>query len=151
MYTLNAESSDSTTESEIIVLNEPFYVESFKDTVVKPEPQNQSVTQTITAKGIINGSLNVNTEINATKTWINNDTAYIQGNAKFVSDNEDVASYNFEATTSYKPDGTFEDRGTAIFSDHATGGLSFLSNAVAVYKENVDSSGNSTFLMWQWK
>jgi len=150
MYTLNADSTDST-ESETIVLNEPFYVESFKDTVVKPEPQNQSVTQTITAKGIINGSLNVNTEINATKTWINNDTTYIQGNAKFVSDNEDVASYNFKAITNYKPDGTFEDRGAAIFSDHATGGLSFLSNAITVYKESVDSSGNSTFLMWQWK
>jgi len=134
-----------------MVLNKPFYVENYKDTVVKPEPQNQSSTKTFTAKGIINGTLNVNTEINATKTWINNDTAYLQGNAKFVTDNEDIASYNFQAITKYNPDGTFEDRGVAIFSDHATGELSFLGNSVAVYKESVDNSGNSTFMMWEWK
>ena len=132
--------------NEKIVLDEPFYVESYKSKIVKPEPQNQSSTHTFTAKGIINGTLDVNTEVNATKTWINNYTTYIQGNAKFVTDNEDIAYYNFEAITNYKPDGTLEDRGTAIFSDHATGELSFLSNAVAVYKESVDSSGNSTFI-----
>ena len=78
IHVLNAKSEDATsTTSKTMVLNKPFYVENYKDTVVKPEPQNKSSTKTFTAKGIINGNLNVNTEINATKTWINNDTAYL--------------------------------------------------------------------------
>lgn len=146
LYTENANSLN-----EKIVLDEPFYVESYKDTGEKPEPQNQSYTYTFTAKGIINGTLNVNTEVNATKTWINNDIVHLNGNAKFVTDKNDIAPYNFEAITNYNADGTLEDRGVAIFNDSATGELSFLKNTVAIYKESGDNSGNRTFLMWQWK
>ena len=89
---------------------------------------------------------------NSTETLRNNDTVYIQGNAKyFTDDNMDMATYNFQAIGNYRPDCTFESRGVAIFDDVATGKLSSLSNSVAIYKDRIDANGNRTFLMWHWK
>ncbi len=95
--------------------------------------------------------MNINAEGNSTDIFRNNETVYSQGNAKFVTDNRDVAMYSFEAIGIYNSDGTFEGRGAAVFDDGATGELSSLSNTVAIYKDRIDSSGNGTFLMWHWK
>jgi hypothetical protein len=78
----------------------------------------------------------------------NNKTVYIQGNVKFVTDNRDVAMYSFDAIGIYNFDGTFVNRGGAVFDDGAPGELSSLSNTVAIYKDRIDSSRNGTFLMW---
>jgi hypothetical protein len=32
-----------------------------------------------------------------------------------------------------------------------TGELSFLSNSVAIYKNQVDNNGNGTILLWRWR
>ena len=89
---------------------------------------------------------------NTTEILRNNDTVYIQGNAKYFTDsNMDVATYKFQAIGYYGPDGTFESRGAAVFDKVATGKLSFLGNSVAIYKDRVDTNGNGTFLMWKWK
>lgn len=106
---------------------------------------------TFTGKGILNGTLNINAEGNSTDIFRNNETVYSQGNAKFVTDNRDVAKYSFDAIGIYNSDGTFEGIGAAVFDDGATGELSSLSNTVAIYKDRIDSSGNGTFLMWHWK
>jgi hypothetical protein len=90
-------------------------------------------------------------EGNSTDIFRNNETVYSQGNAKFVTDNRDVAMYSFAAIGIYNSDGTFDGRGAAVFDDGATGELSSLSNTVAIYKDRIDSSGNGTFLMWHWK
>lgn len=68
-----------------------------------------------------------------------------------MTDNGDIAPYNFQAIGTYNPDGTFQSRGTAFFDSDATWELSFLSNSVGIYKDTVDSKGNGTFLMWHWK
>ena len=117
----------------------------------KPELSNGNSVETFTGKGIINGTLNINAEGNSTDIFRNNETVYSQGNAKFVTDNRDVAMYSFAAIGIYNSDGTFEGRGAAVFDDGATGELSSLSNKVAIYKDRIDSSGNGTFLMWHWK
>jgi hypothetical protein len=135
---------------ESVELGNPFYVEHYQAIVDKPEALNKSSTGNFTGEGIFNGNLSVSAEGNATETTRNNDTVYIQGNAKFVTDNEDVALYNFEAIGNYNPDGTFEGRGAAVFDDGATGELSRLSNTVAIYKNQVNSNGNGTFVMWHW-
>jgi hypothetical protein len=85
------------------------------------------------------------------ETFRNNNTSFIQGNSKFVTDNGDISPYNFQAIGTYNPDGTFESRGAAIFDGGAMGELSFLSNSIGIYKDTVDSKGNGTFLMWHWK
>ncbi|MGA8916425.1 MAG: hypothetical protein WB474_10575 [Nitrososphaeraceae archaeon] len=138
-------------ESEAIVLGNPFYIEHYQDVVRKPELSNGNSIGTFTGKGIINGTLDINAEGNSTDIFRNNETVYSQGNTKFVTDNIDVAMYSFAAIGIYNSDGTFEGRGAAVFDDGATGELSSLSNTVAIYKDRIDSSGNGTFIMWQWK
>ena len=149
--TLANTSVDKYNESEAIVLGNPFYIEHYQDVVRKPELSNGNSIGTFTGKGIINGTLNINAEGNSTDIFRNNETVYSQGNAKFVTDNRDVAIYSFAAIGIYNSDGTFEGRGSAVFDDGATGELSSLSNTVAIYKDQIDSSGNGTFLMWHWK
>ena len=143
----NTESSDS----EAIDLGNPFFVQQYQTDVEKPETTNMSLTESFTGKGVLNGTLGISVEGNATETLRNNETSYLQGTARYVTDSGDVASYNFEAIGKYYPDGTFESRGAAVFNDGATGELSPLSNTVAIYKDRADTNGNGTFLMWHWK
>jgi hypothetical protein len=146
---INTESSDS----EAIDLGNPFFVEHYQTVVEKPETTtNMSLTESFTGKGVLNGTLAVSIEGNATEIFRNNETSYIQGTSKYVTDSGDgVALYSFEAIGKYYPDGTFESRGAAVFDDGATGELSLLSNTVGIYKDRADSNGNGTFLMWHWK
>jgi len=147
--TINTNSSDS---EATIDLGDPFFVQQYQTDVEKPETTtNMSSTGSFTGKGVLNGTLAISVEGNATETLRNNETSYIQGTSKYVTDSGGEALYNFEAIGKYYPDGTFESRGAAVFNDGATGELSTLSNTVAIYKDRVDSNGNGTFLMWHWK
>jgi hypothetical protein len=143
----NSKSSDS----DAIDLGNPFFVEQYQTVVEKPGKTNTSLTDSFTGKGVLNGTLAISIEGNATETFRNNETSYIQGTAKYMTDSGGVASYSFGAIGKYNPDGTFESRGAAVFNDGATGELSPLSNTVGIYKDRADSSGNGTFLMWHWK
>ena len=131
-------------------LGSPFYIQHYQSVVEKPQSEDEPGN--FTGEGILNGSLSVSAIGNSSETLRNNDTVYIQGNAKyFTDDNMDMATYNFQAIGNYRPDGTFKSRGVAIFDDVATGKLSSLSNSVAIYKDRIDANGNGTFLMWHWK
>ena len=131
--------------------NPPFFVEHYQTVVEKPGTTNRSITESFTGKGVLNETLAISIEGNATETFRNNETSYIQGTAKYMTDSGGVALYKYEAIGKYNPDGTFESRGAAVFNDGATGELSPLSNTVGIYKDRADSSGNGTFLMWHWK
>ena len=144
----NANNSSLT---EAVQLGTPFYVQHYKANLVRPEPSNESVSGNFTGQGILNGNLNVSAEVNFTRTFRDNDTAFLQGDTKLIAENEDTAMYSYDAFTNYNQDGTSEGRGAAVFDDGATGDLSFLSNSLAIYKNRVDSSGNGTFVMWLWK
>jgi hypothetical protein len=146
--TINTNSSDS----EAIDLGDPFFVEHYQTDAVMPGTTNMSLTENFTGNGVLNGTLAISIEGNATETFRNNETSYIQGTSKYVTDSgSGVALYNFEAIGKYYPDGTFESSGAAVFNDGATGELSSLSNTVGIYKDRADSNGNGTFLMWHWK
>jgi hypothetical protein len=145
--TINTNSFDS----EAIDLGDPFFVQQYQTDVEKPQTANMSSTGSFGGKGVLNGTLAISVQGNATETLRNNETSYIQGTAKYMTDSGDVALYNFEAIGKYNPDGTFESRGAAVFDDGATGELSSLSNTVGIYKDRVDSNGTGTFLMWHWK
>ena len=137
--------------SKVVELVTPFLVQHYQTDVGKPQPLNKPSTGNFTGEGIINGNLSITATGNATETFRNNNTSFIKGNSKFVTNNGDMAPYVFQAIGTYNPDGTFQSRGAAIFDSHATGKLSFLSNSVGIYKDTVDSKGNGTFLMWHWK
>lgn len=143
--------TNSSSLTEAVQLGAPFYVQHYKANLVKPEPSWESIAGNFTGQGILNGNLSVTAEVNFTRTFRDNDTAFLQGDTKFVAENKDTATYSYDAFTNYNQDGTSEGRGAAVFDDGATGDLSFLSNTLAIYKNRVDSSGNGTFLMWLWK
>jgi hypothetical protein len=138
--------------SQTVDLGSPFYVQHYQELVEKPQPKDMISTGNFTGKGILNGNLSVSAIGKTTEILRNNDTVYIQGNAKYFTDSSmDVATYNFQAIGNYGSDSTFESRGAAVFDEDAPGKLSFLGNSVAIYKDRVDTNGNGTFLMWKWK
>jgi hypothetical protein len=147
--------STNTTQSsdnDAIDLGNPFFVEHYQTVVEKPETTtNMSITESFTGNGVLNGTLPISIEGNATETLRNNETSYIQGTTQYMTDSGGIALYNFEAIGKYNPDGTFESRGAAVFDDGATGELAPLSNTVGIYKDRADTNGNGTFLMWHWK
>jgi hypothetical protein len=148
----NNNNNTKSLDSDAIDLGNPFFVERYQTVVEKPgTTTNMSLTDSFTGKGVLNGTLAISIEGNATETFRNNETSYIQGTAKYMTDSGGVALYKFEAIGKYNPDGTFESRGAAVFNDGATGELSPLSNTIGIYKDRADSSGNGTFLMWHWK
>lgn len=142
---------DNTKTSQNIDLGKPFLVEQYQIITGKPETTNNNIFLNFTGKGIINSTMNITAEGNATETFRNNDTSYIQGKAKYVTDNKDTASYVFYAISNYHSDGSFDRNGVAIFDDGATGGLSSLSNSAGIYKDHVEKNGTGTFLMWHWR
>ena len=142
---------DSTRSSQNINLGNPFLVEHYKINTGKPEATNNSIFLSFAGNGIINSTVNVTAEGNATETFRNNDTSYIQGKAKYVSDNKDIAKYDFYAISNYHPDGSFDRNGVAIFDEGDTDVLLSLSNSAGIYKDHVDKNGTGTFLMWHWK
>jgi hypothetical protein len=150
-FGINNNNNTKSLDSDAIDLGNPFFVEHYQTVVEKPGTTNRSITDSFTGKGVLNGTLAISIEGIATETFRNDETSYIQGTAKYVTDSGGVAFYNFEAIGKYNPDGTFESRGAAVFNDGATGELSPLSNTVGIYKDRADSSGNGTFLMWRWK
>lgn len=147
----SSSTDDSSRLTETAQLGAPFYVQNYKANLGRPQPSNESIAGNFTGQGILNGNLSISAEVNFTRTFRDNDTAFLQGDTKLVAENEDTAMYSYDAFTYYNQDGTSEGRGAAIFDDGATGDLSFLSNSLAIYKNRVDSSGNGTFLMWLWK
>ena len=143
--------NNSSSLAETVQLGSPFYVQNYKANLGRPQPSNESIAGNFTGQGILNGNLSISAEVNFTRTFRDNDTAFLQGVTKLVAENEDTAIYSYDAFTNYNQDGTSEGRGAAVFDDGATGDLSFLSNSLAIYKNRVDSSGNGTFVMWLWK
>ena len=153
------DSTATATSSEIlsrnatddVQLGAPFYEEHYSAELGMPKTSNKSFTGNFTGEGILNGNLSIRAEGNVIGTIRDNDTVFLQGDAKFVTENEDTAVYSFDAFTNYDPDGSSEGSGIAVFDEGATGELSFLSNTLAIYKNRIDNSGNGTFLMWLWR
>lgn len=151
MITQYTHAVDSIKPSQAMNLGTPFFVEHYQGTASKPESTNKSISSSFSANGTLNDTISISAKVNASETFRGNDTAHIQGKAKFVTENKDTASYNFYAIGNYNPDGTFNGSGVAVFDDGATGNLPSLSNSVAIYKDLVDKNRTGTFLMWHWR
>ena len=134
-------------------LGSPFLIQRYQHDADAPSSEaEQRLYTNNTNQAIINGNLSVTHVGNATETPRDNDTVYLQGSYKLTTDNGmDAASYNFQGIGNYGPDDSYESRGVAIFDEVATGKLSFLANAVAIYKVKLDANDNGAFLMWHWK
>ena len=130
----------------------PFYMQHYQHNIDSPDSESEpNVYVNETSPGLINGTIKVDSIGNATETLRNNDTVYLRGNYTITTHNMDDASYNFQAIGHYGPDKSYESNGVAIFDENATGKLSFLENAVALYKVKIDADGGGDFYMWQLK
>jgi hypothetical protein len=116
----SSRTNDSSSLAETVQLGAPFYVQNYKANLGRPQPSNESIAGNFTGQGILNGNLSISAEVNFTRTFRDNDTAFLQGDTKLVAENEDTAIYSYDAFTNYNQDGTSEGRGAAIFDDGAT-------------------------------
>ena len=147
-YTQALHSADISKNND---LGNPFFVEHYQTDLGKLNMTNNNASESFSGKGIINGTIDITADVNATETFRDNDTSYLQGNTKYVTDNNDIATYTFYAIGNYHSSGGYDSNGIAIFDDVATGSLSSLSNSVGIYKDHVDKNGTGTFLMWHWR
>jgi hypothetical protein len=131
-------------------LGSPFFIQEYRHDVEPLQSEEPRLYVNHTNQGIINGNLSVTHVGNTTETQIGNNTVYLQGFRNLTSDNGmDYASYDFYAIGNYHANNTYTSNGVAIFDEVATGRLSSLANAVAIYKVKVDANGDGAFLMWQ--
>jgi hypothetical protein len=131
-------------------LGSPFFIQQYQHNVEPPQSEEPRLYVNHTNQGIINGNLWVTHVGNTTETHIGNNTVYLTGFRNLTTDNGmDHASYDFYAIGNYHANNTYTSNGVAIFDEVATGRLSSLANAVAIYKVKVDADGNGAFLMWQ--
>ncbi|VFJ14947.1 hypothetical protein [Candidatus Nitrosocosmicus franklandus] len=135
--------------TESLYLERPFLVENYYIEGGKPGLENKTSYSNFTGQGILNGTINITVEGNASETLRNNDTSYLQGKTKFSTDGSNTVLYDFYAIGKYNSNGTFNSTGVAIFEDKAVGEFSFLSNSIAIYKDQVNNNGTGTFLMWK--
>ncbi len=81
---------DNTNTSQFMNLGNPFLVEHYETMAGKPETIDNSITSSFPGEGLINGTVNTTASGNGTETFRNNDTSYIQGKSKYVTDDKDI-------------------------------------------------------------
>lgn len=134
-----------------ITLGKPFFIEKYSNSTVQPQPPGTTFDTTGYGTGMLNSTTEVQTEANATITFRNSQTMFLEGRAKYTDNSGDTASYLFLELGKINPiDLTYSGGGIAIFDEKAMGMLSSLSNVVAVYKSTIDSSGNATVYYYHW-
>lgn len=149
--TLYVHAFDTFNSTNPLDLGKPFVVENYQSSGGEPESMDSGINSNFTGEGILNGTINITVEGNFSETLRDSDTSYIQGKTMFTTNDNGSALFDFYAIGNYNPDGTFNSNGVAIFEDQAKGELSFLSNWVTIYKDQVDRNGTGTFLMWHLK
>lgn len=147
---LSTHENDKTQVSDII-LKDPFFVESYSNSLVAPQPANTSFTTRASGTGILNGNLKVDTDVNASIIFRDSETIFLEGKANYFTNKGDKASYEFQELGKINStDLTYSGSGIAIYGKEATGKLSSLSDVVAVYKSYIDTEGNATVLYYRW-
>jgi hypothetical protein len=137
--------------NDTITLGEPFFIERYPNSTVQLQSQGTTFNTTGFGTGILNGTIEVDTEANATITFRNSQTMFLEGQAKYTDDNSDTAYYKFLELGKINPiDLSYSGGGIAIFDANATGTLKSLSDLVAVYKSSIDSDGNAVVYYYHW-
>jgi hypothetical protein len=136
----------NTANAQSATLGEPFFVENGKTTAQGEIGLNRT-QYTYTANGTINGNIEVTTTGDYVSVSKGNDLALDTGQAVVMTnDGSETANYTFievgNATTFL---------GAAAWNTNSTGELSFLNNALSIYKLEEEESGNYSNTQWLWK
>jgi hypothetical protein len=134
-----------------ISLEEPFFIERYSNSTIQPQPPGTTFDTVGFGTGILNGTIEVQTEANATITFRNSQTMFLEGRANYTNNVGDKASYLFLELGKINPfDMTYSGRGIAIFDEKATGMLKTLSDIIAIYRSVIDANGNATVYYYHW-
>jgi hypothetical protein len=146
--------TNNTTTTLPLTLGNPYYAEYDKTTSQKAVVVNGTTHATeITFSG--HGTAkDVNFTDNGKGLIIPRDTkgsaVLLQGNINLISSTGDKASLDFRELGHADPNGMIKANGAAFFDANATGRLSYLSNTVSIYTDEVDKSGNGKVFAWEW-
>ena len=144
----------NTTTTLPLSLGNPYYVEYDKTTSQKAVVINGTTHATqITFSG--HGmAKDVNFTDNGKGLIIPRDTkgsaVLLQGNVNLISSSGDKVSLDIKELGHMDPNGAIKANGAAFFDANATGRLSYLSNTVSIYTDQVDKTGNGKVLAWEW-
>jgi hypothetical protein len=136
----------NTAHAQTPTLGEPIFVENGKTTAQGEIGPNRT-QYTFTSNGTMNGNIEVTITGDYVSVSKGNNLVLDQGQAVLTTnDGSETANYTFievgNATTFL---------GAAAWNTNSTGELSFLNNALTIYKLEADESGNYVGPHWLWK
>jgi hypothetical protein len=150
----------NTTHAQTATIGELFLVERGK-TTDQVEIDPNTTHYTFTANGTMNGNIEVTTTGDYVSVSKGDDLAHDTGQAVVMTkDGSEMANYTFVEVGPYRESiqagnaTTFV--GAAAWNTNSTGELSFLNNALTIFKVDEDESGNYSNThywntQWLWK
>ena len=103
----------------------------------------------ISARGSVRG-----TQVNESLTYVARPTStgvlHGEGQGVILAGDPEMVTYTGKGIGRFTASGT-KLRGAVFFRTSSTGKLSFLNNVVGVFEAEMDSEGNFTERIWEWK
>jgi hypothetical protein len=134
-------------------LGKPFLVQYDNTTSLESaDDKSYDLKVTFAGFGTINGTKYVDKGV-ANMDIRNNGIVYQTGIVNMTTESEEKVTMTFESIGQRNiTTGILLDNGVLFFNTNSTGGLAFLNNTVAVYKDMIDERrGNYTTIAWEWK
>jgi hypothetical protein len=73
------------------------------------------------------------------------------GQAVIMTGESEMAAYTGEGIGRLTPSGGIKWRGSIFYTTSSTGKLAFLNNVIGVFEAEMDSEGNFSDKIWEWK
>jgi hypothetical protein len=145
----------NTAYAQSATLGEPFFKENGKTTAQGEIGPNRT-QYSYTANGTMNGNIEVTTTGDYVSVSKGNDLALDRGQAVVMTkDGSEMANYTFIEVgpdrASFEAGNATTFVGAAAWNTNSTGELSFLNNALTIYKLDQNERGNYTNTQWLWK
>ena len=136
----------STAHAQSVTLGEPFFVQKGAETIQREIGPNRT-QYTFTANGTINGNIEVTDIGQYISISKDNNQTFDKGHGVLrTKDGSEMANYTFIEVGN----GT-GFQGASVYNTNSTGKLSFLDNAVVIFKLGLDESGKYVGKQWLWK
>jgi len=141
------------TTKSAIVLQSPIYTEYDKPTSQKAVVVNGTHATEVTFSG--HGTAKGVNFTDSGKALImprgNSGVINGKGHVSIMSSNGEKASTTFQEIGHFDANGIITAIGVAFFDANATGRLAYLSNTVAIYKDQIYKDGTDRLVAWEWK
>jgi hypothetical protein len=135
----------NTTHAQTATLGEPIFVEKGSDVIQTEIGPNRS-TYTFTSNGTMKGNVEYSKAGEYVSVSKGNNQTFDQGHGVITTKDGETANYTFIEVFN----GT-DYQGASAYSTNSTGELSFLDNALLIFKGGADESGNYALEQWHWK